>query len=351
MKHLPTKKEQIYGLDLLRGLCAIMIAAYHILSWDNVIDFTAVGYYGVYIFFVLSGFAIHYQYKDRLIYIEDLTRFFALRFVRLFPLLFLVASFNYLNVPFLSDSYYWLILTSSCLFGFAMPGATSAITGGWSLGIEFGLYIFYPFLLSLCRTLKIYILFLLILLLLRISFVKISYLQFQEYWWFGYTQILPFIFFFLSGMYCAEIYKKNTWINYPFLRNIFFIIALSFLGLLLIYNGVEHQEILDGWTGCVLTLHSVICVFLFSYLPVKTNYFIKICEFFGKISYGVYLLHPIVYKIINKLHFVDAGWQSLIVCIFISILSAHFIKKIFEDPIRLACRLRIEKPQHRELLA
>lgn len=45
-------KPRIYGLDFLRVICSLSVCIYHITSWDQYADFTAVGYYGVCVFFI-----------------------------------------------------------------------------------------------------------------------------------------------------------------------------------------------------------------------------------------------------------------------------------------------------------
>ncbi|RYY87902.1 MAG: acyltransferase, partial [Comamonadaceae bacterium] len=47
--------ERVLGWDLLRGLSAVAVATYHLLSWQQVAAIHAWGSYGVYLFFVLSG--------------------------------------------------------------------------------------------------------------------------------------------------------------------------------------------------------------------------------------------------------------------------------------------------------
>jgi len=46
------RTERIESLDLLRGLCAIGVACYHVLSWVQLATIHNLGLYGVYVFFL-----------------------------------------------------------------------------------------------------------------------------------------------------------------------------------------------------------------------------------------------------------------------------------------------------------
>ena len=54
--------ERVLGWDLLRGLCALTVASYHLLYWLKIVELPALGTYGVYMFFVLSGASLAYNY-------------------------------------------------------------------------------------------------------------------------------------------------------------------------------------------------------------------------------------------------------------------------------------------------
>jgi peptidoglycan/LPS O-acetylase OafA/YrhL len=48
-------RGRVLGWDLLRGLCALTVASYHLLYWLGLAELPALGTYGVYLFIVLSG--------------------------------------------------------------------------------------------------------------------------------------------------------------------------------------------------------------------------------------------------------------------------------------------------------
>jgi peptidoglycan/LPS O-acetylase OafA/YrhL len=76
------------AIDGLRGLAALYVVIFHV-SWQSPIvaaRFTANGYLGVDLFFIISGFVIASVYWDRVDGAAELKRFVLLRFFRLYPL-------------------------------------------------------------------------------------------------------------------------------------------------------------------------------------------------------------------------------------------------------------------------
>ena len=74
---------RVAGFDLLRGICALAVAAYHVLSWKDEAQFYTWGTYGVYIFFALSGASMVVAYGSKFSRGYPASRFLVLRLVRL----------------------------------------------------------------------------------------------------------------------------------------------------------------------------------------------------------------------------------------------------------------------------
>lgn len=77
------KINKIYALESLRGIAAICVALFHYPS-SSFLHFKY-GHYGVYFFFVLSGFVITLNYIDKINNFRDLVNFQIRRFWRLYP--------------------------------------------------------------------------------------------------------------------------------------------------------------------------------------------------------------------------------------------------------------------------
>lgn len=325
-------KKHIYGLDILRGFCALLVAAYHVLSWNKYIEFSAVGRYGVYIFFVLSGFSIHYQYRDRINSLSDIKNFIKKRFFRLFPLLLLTVVLSYFIMLFRMDALtaYPIIMTLSLLFGFSAPAITSAVTGGWSLGIEFAFYIFYPVMLAFLQSSRQYIVALFSFFMLKLFFTNYV---FSDYYITHvnelFTSPLSFVFYFIAGCYFAELYIKKT----PYQSDLYIFLLPVILVLCVPFN-ISGKEVLTGMNGAFFTLFSCVIVWIYALYEPKYEFIKKTAKFLGDISYGVYLLHPLIYfKFFKKLDLLPDYpiAQCLLILATASIL-AKIIKKFYEDP-------------------
>ena len=60
---IPAKR--VFGWDLLRGMCAFAVASYHLMFWQDIAAIHTLGSYGVYLFFMLSGASLAYNYADK----------------------------------------------------------------------------------------------------------------------------------------------------------------------------------------------------------------------------------------------------------------------------------------------
>src|SRR5438067_1887408 len=142
---------RVQGFDMLRGLCAIGVACYHIFKWRDGFEMSSLGTYGVYVFFVLSGASMYVAYSRKFAQGYNSGKFIVLRFVRLAPLYALVLSFTtakaITNGKSIYDAAGTGLLNLSFLFGLGNPTLISAVNGGWSLGIEFVFYFIFPLVL------------------------------------------------------------------------------------------------------------------------------------------------------------------------------------------------------------
>ena len=84
----PEGQTRFAVLDGWRGVCALLVAAYHFHPYSHIHDWTFLrhGYMVVDFFFVLSGFVLAHAYRSRLSTVEDSFEFILRRLGRLYPL-------------------------------------------------------------------------------------------------------------------------------------------------------------------------------------------------------------------------------------------------------------------------
>jgi peptidoglycan/LPS O-acetylase OafA/YrhL len=164
---------EIVSLTSLRGIAAMLVALLHFMpqlkGYFPLTDYTKFfdrGYIWVDFFFILSGFVMCYVYGDMFadrVSKAAVKRFLILRFVRIYPLHFatlmmfvaaelaqLVLSWHYdlSNLKIFADqSAPITILTNALLLhGYGINDVSGWNQPSWSISVEMGLYILFPFI-------------------------------------------------------------------------------------------------------------------------------------------------------------------------------------------------------------
>jgi exopolysaccharide production protein ExoZ len=293
---------RLSNLDYLRGLAAFGIMIYHYLSWttSGFLSDTfmgRVGTYGVSIFYVLSGLTLYYVYYNKMNFTkEDLFSFFKKRIFRILPLLWLTTIISILlskKIPDLTN----IFLNLTGLFGFFRWDKYLS-PGAWSIGNELVFYVFFPFFILFvkrAKTLMIILALVLFVLYLYFAFSKLSPDVTLAKQWKIYVNPLNQVFLFLGGFLIGLFFHSFKAENAH-------VITLLFLGLLLFtfYPVVgDRINIVIGINRLVFTACCFIICFCFYKLTFQLPHYIHTpLTTLGEISYSVYLLHPIVFKII-----------------------------------------------------
>ena len=145
----------IPAFDGLRGIAILTVVLYHChprLQGTFLEPFIVWGWSGVSLFFVLSGFLITGIILDSSTSPRFYSDFYARRFLRIWPVYWLLLFLYYFFFPFLFSGYRWmfheiaiapwfpLLLFVQNLWPIALPGA---IGPTWSLAIEQQFYLFW----------------------------------------------------------------------------------------------------------------------------------------------------------------------------------------------------------------
>jgi len=337
----PTDHNRLYNLDYLRGLAAFGIMVYHYLSW-TLGKFSAdtfmgrLGFYGVSIFYILSGLTLHHVYYEKMKPSkEDILSFFKKRVLRIFPLLWLVTIIAIILSREMPD-FYDLFLNLTGLFGF-IEWDKYFSTGVWSIGNELVFYTFFPaFILFTKKNRPLMLILSLILfgLYLYFAFIKLSpFLTLSEQWK-NYinplNQVFLFLGGFLIGLLLHNIKIKNS-----------FAITLVLLGLILFkFYPVSGDpiHIVTGVNRLIFTVCSfLICIGFYKLTFKLSSLFHKPLALLGEASYSVYLLHPIVYNLVGialtilgqyLFHFPES--IRLIVSFISTLFLSYFVYQYFE---------------------
>jgi exopolysaccharide production protein ExoZ len=320
--------ERVAGFDLLRGICAIAVAVYHVLTWNKVAHLTTWGTYAVYMFFVLSGASMWVAYAHRFAAGFSVAKFLGLRLVRLLPLYLVGLALgiiyklrNGIDPASLGSVYLNLLFQ----FGLGNPGATSQVTGGWSLGIEFVFYLLFPVFLAVLSG-RWWWVALLLTFASQHLFIATVFSNGKDLGenFTAYTQFLAFVFYFTAGCVIGKtLAGRSHWLGLPIL-----------IGALAVIATASSESPLTGLTGICLSLLSVLAVAAAAVIPFGG----VVAEKLGKASYGVYILHPFMAGFLKPL----GPFGMVVGTVLLSFLVALAMEKWLEPPIQSYFKSRLQ---------
>jgi len=280
------------------------------------------GKYGIYIFFVISGFVIPYSLHSSGYEARDYWRFLYKRVLRLHPpylvaLAFslLLAGLSYRSRGLLNPESFPSIVKS--MFYLHVPADNPVF---WTLRIEAEFYIFIGLFFLVIRKFPRTG-----LLLGTISGLAFSQIQAIA----QVVELFQYLVFFLMGTvtYCLYIQKKAIVPEY--------LLLLA----LVVFSFCYYEP------AASISSSLTVAVILFIKPPVPA-----IFEFPGEISYSLYLIHfPLGVKLINLLqrHLSPSqNWLAFLLAFAVSILAAWLFWKWFEKPAaRWSAGIRYGKTQ------
>lgn len=345
--------QRIQGFDGLRTLAVTMVfvAHFHPLPGD-------LGGFGVWIFFALSGFLITGILREQRVLIESqrttVTRaakgFYYRRTLRIFPIYYLVilidVVFNLSQALPISDGLpYWLVYMGN-VWAAHRPVGWPAGWGGhlWTLAVEEQFYILLaPLLLWSPTSSHRVILIGLIVIGLVWTFVAPH---------FGLTRHQLYLsswhnFALLSAGGLGRVLLEQRPASFLRWRGTLWI-CLGCVGLdpVAEFAGWEGTTIV-GLVAQVATMSALLCCVLWVYVNQESRLVralsARIIAHIGKISYGLYLIHPAVISWWHNLYdhshnsspLANAVSSSLSICCCyaLTVLVAHLLWTYFESPI------------------
>ncbi|MDN5286135.1 MAG: putative acyltransferase [Mucilaginibacter sp.] len=338
-------KQHFEILDGLRGVAALAVVVFHfmeIVYSDYSKNFIGHGFLAVDFFFCLSGFVIGYAYDDR-IGKMGILEFFKSRIIRLHPLVILGSVLGLL--AFLFDPFgghpelvgagkIILVFLSSILL-IPAPVMTeryfnlfSFNAPAWSLFWEYVANILYAFILY--RIGRRYLLLLTILSAVALCFVGYRTGNLMGGWggdsfWDGSVRIS---FSFLAGLL---VYRSN-WIikNKLGFIGLSVLLALAFIMPFSTWNWITEPIAIVLYFPLLIALGAG---------ATLTSGFKKLCVFFGKISYPLYMTHYAVMWMFGNYyssHKPGTGQLALIIISALILLVgfAYLMMTIYDIPVR-----------------
>lgn len=304
-----TPKVRYVGLDHLRGIMALAVMLYHLLMWGNISlpwflqkPLGLLGLYAVSTFYILSGAALYIVYRRRRLSWEFMTEFFVKRSFRIIPLFWFVTTLALWLDDFnkLSDDPLRVFLNYSLLFSLFDPSGYLTV-GAWSIGNEWAFYLFFPIIIFSLHRLR--------------SFFFVS------------------IIFAVGSLAYSEIMLSQSiplavqWDNYvsPINQGVFF--AIGPLVGFIILKVLSQKEVNCGvsWGKPIVLVCVALLIFVFVSWTTDTEETLSgplkillagVCALWclgaglsrqsvgfltwlGDHSYSIYLIHPIVFRILT----------------------------------------------------
>jgi peptidoglycan/LPS O-acetylase OafA/YrhL len=305
------KSNAVYfpSLNGIRALAAILVCVGHIDEWSYRFGLESTEYYkkqmgayAVVMFFVLSGFLITYLLlKEKEKYgTISYTKFYTRRILRIWPVYYIVLFIGALLViAFASQLSHTRNIYVTFLFYFFMVpnvvhnfGYRADLFGVlWSIGAEEQFYAVWPFIIKNSKVIIRSILILLCL-YLAIKFILTtqinSTIKFHKWLYFmSYDNMLV-------GAIAAWLYHKKHMLLKILYHPVTQVICWLFLLISIFYEPI-HIPILPSFDR---NYHAVIYAIIILNVGTNPKTIVslenKICNFLGKLSYGIYAYHFIV---------------------------------------------------------
>jgi len=250
---------------------------------------------GVTIFFVLSGFLITYliQLEKEKTNTIAIKKFYLRRILRIWPLYYLyfvlaIITAVLFSYDFNSSSIFFYIFFTANI-PFIMNMSLPFLHHYWSIGVEEQFYLFWPWLNKLINKNLIKKIFFLIVIL---NIIRVIIWVIMPYTELAIATIVNRFDCMMIGGLGAYYYKKN---NHLFLKLVDNKISQSiafFILLLVGLNSFHINSIIDMWIISLVAL-----ILIVGQINIKNrliNLDTSVFNFLGKISYGVYVYHPLI---------------------------------------------------------
>lgn len=292
---------------------------------------------GVTLFFVISGFLITFLLlnEQEQSHTVSVPKFYMRRVLRIWPIYYLYLVIAIWITATWHDSNIWYYCFFAANIPFILAAGILPIVHYWSIGVEEQFYLFWPWLVKLThgktKTLLV------ISIALCVAWLSCKwgiYLIFGTTTAYRFFSVTRFDCMMMGTVGAILYFTNDTALS--FLQN-------RFIGLVCFILLLFSQP----WAGFipapirpqVIAVLSLICVLSQLKRPI-INLENRLCDFVGKISYGIYVIHPLLIILLSTL-WRDANIQMprllsviSIYCIItaITIFIAWISYRFYESP-------------------
>ncbi len=330
------KLKYFKELDGIRAIAALMVMFFHFFNAENNVALIGViksivsyGQTGVALFFVLSGFLITrllLNTKESPAYFSS---FYVRRILRIFPLyyFFLILFYFILPLlegktiaPFSSQVYFWTYLQNIALtFKWDFYGPNHF----WSLAVEEHFYLFWPiliFFLNKKSIKKVIIVIIIAAVICRVFLLK-NNLSIN---FFTFTRMDDLAI----GALLAVLEFEGKLKSIKPIRFLFLLIILIVVAVLLNFTQTNGSYINETFKYTIMAFcyFSIIGYVLSSKEESWVHRILKnsVLSYTGKISYGLYVYHPLCILLLQHYFRID----SIFISFFLSFGLAYLIATI-----------------------
>ncbi len=253
-------------------------------------NFLNAGYYGVDLFFVISGFLITRSLiNNKNESKQTLSHFFYNRALRIFPIYYATIIFLLLiNNKDAWDNHLFLLTYSYNYAWDYLQLETTHISHFWSLCVEEQFYLIWPFFIVLLRK-KQPLMQVFIILIIILSGAQFAFGIVEKMNLFNFHSLFPRSYSLTIGALAAT-YSKRIDLNHIILKNKYIeaLLLILLFGLLCFERG-HFMILLTPFISVILILKTLNGNFSINYINRTMNN--STLQHIGLVSYGIYIFH------------------------------------------------------------
>lgn len=353
-----SKSIHLPGLNGLRAIAALSVMWSHTFQ-DTFGDWGTKGFQlpvvadGVTMFFVISGFLITYLLlnEQEQSHNVSIPKFYMRRILRIWPIYYVYMAIALTVTSTWNDPNIWYYLFFGANVPFILTAGIWPIVHYWSIGVEEQFYLFWPWMVKGSRGKTQRLLAGAIALCAVWLLCKWGiYLIWGTTTAYRFFAVTRFDCMMLGAIGAILYFTRSGWFN-RLLGNR----TLGGVCLLALFFSQPWANIIPAPVRSqAIALLALVCIMSQLHIPI-INLENKVCDFVGKISYGIYVIHPLLIFLLSGLYRsmeidLSNGLATALIYVIITlatILLAWLSYRFFESPfLRLKSRFAIVHSQN-----